>query len=149
MHHEIGAMTGATPRHTHPLLDLPIPWTYPPPPLDITTLLWTYPVPIIWAYPPHCCTYTHMPLDIPTPPTFWTYPPTMDIPTLWTYPPPPSGHNHPLLVTSGSHHWRLVQTCSIVDLPTTSADIWWWPPKHTVRILLECFLFLCADELQK
>ena len=32
-----------------------------------------------------------------------------------------------LLVTSGSHHWRCVETCSLEDYPST--DIWWLP-KH-------------------
>ena len=29
----------------------------------------------------------------------------------------------PLLLTSGSNHWRPVQTCSLQDLPPTSTDI--------------------------
>ena len=32
--------------------------------------------------------------------------------------PAPSGHTYPLLVTSGGHPWRPVQTCSLQDLPT-------------------------------
>ena len=35
---------------------------------------------------------------------------------------------HSLLVTSGGHHLRPVQTCSLQD-PVTGADIW-WPLKH-------------------
>ena len=31
------------------------------------------------------------------------------------------------LVTSGDHHWRSVQTCSL-EKPHTGTDIWW--PKH-------------------
>ena len=36
------------------------------------------------------------------------------------------------LVTSGGHHWRPVQTCSLgltAQTPSTGTDIW-WPPKH-------------------
>ena len=65
----------------------------------------------------------------------------------------------PLLLTSGNHHWRPVQTCSLEDLPS--------PPPHNqyfhlvvvikactvgkraVRILLECFFvlstFVCSN----
>ena len=51
-----------------------------------------------------------------------------------------------LLVTSGGHHLRPVQTCSLQDPPPlpTGADIWWisknsqW--KWSVHIRLECFL---------
>ena len=38
-------------------------------------------------------------------------------------PPPPQDSRHvaypslPLLLTSGGHHWRSVQTCSLVHLP--------------------------------
>ena len=36
----------------------------------------------------------------------------------------------PLRLTSGGQHWRLVQTCSLEDLPSpTGTDIQWWPPK--------------------
>ena len=36
-----------------------------------------------------------------------------------------------LLVTSGDHHWRPVQTCSLQDPPSpTGTDIWWWPLKQ-------------------
>ena len=42
------------------------------------------------------------PLGIPTP--VWTYRVRLDIPM-------------PLLVTSGGHHWRPVQTCSLEALP--------------------------------
>ena len=31
---------------------------------------------------------------------------------------------HPLLVTSGAHHWGPVQTCSLEDPTLTSTDIW-------------------------
>ena len=42
-------------------------------------------------------------------------------PSLWisnvgTYPPPGTSD---LLLTSGGHQWRLVQTCSLEDLPPT------------------------------
>ena len=30
-----------------------------------------------------------------------------------------------MLVTSGGHHWRPVQTCSLYDPTCTGADIWW------------------------
>ena len=51
----------------------------------------------------------------------------------------------PLLLTSGGHHWRPVQTCSFEDL----SPHWYWHlvvealmvGKPVVRILLECFLF--------
>ena len=52
----------------------------------------------------------------------------------------------PLLLTSGGHHWRPVQTCSLENLPTP----WYWHlvvatethtvGKQAVCILLECFL---------
>ena len=36
-----------------------------------------------------------------------------------------------LLLTSGSDHWKHVQTCSLEDLPSPhDTDIQWWPPKH-------------------
>ena len=41
--------------------------------------------------------------------------PTWDL-TIW---------NPPLLVTSGSHHWRPVQTFSLQDPHPTGSDIWW------------------------
>ena len=31
----------------------------------------------------------------------------------------------PMLVTSGSHHWKPVQMCLLNDPPPTTADIWW------------------------
>ena len=72
----------------------------------------------------------------------------------WTslYSPPPTSDNEPLsaptiplLVTSGGHYWRPVETCSLEDPPkpiltsggdTESCTI----AKRAVRILLECFL---------
>ena len=62
-------------------------------------------------------------------------------PALWTSKMAGPG---PLLVTSGGHHWRPVQTCSLEDPPPTSTDNW-WPPKHVrLAFLLECFLvWLC------
>ena len=66
-------------------------------------------------------------------------------------PPPDIRHGTPpalallLLVTSGGHHWRTVQTCSFEDHPV-GTDIWWLKhirvSKWLVRILLECFLVL-------
>ena len=42
-------------------------------------------------------------------------------------------HRHqiwdPMLVTSGGHHWKPVQTCSFEDPTPISTDIWWL--KHT------------------
>ena len=57
-------------------------------------------------------------------------------PRTWSQSRPDMGHvdpPSPLLVTSGGHHWRPVQTCSL-DLTVQGAspittDIW-WPPKH-------------------
>ena len=74
----------------------------------------------------------------------------------WTllYSPPPLPPTHigphwtgsPASVLSGGHHWRPVQTCSLLD-PPTGAGIWWLFKYHdrrkrAVRILLECFLVL-------
>ena len=62
----------------------------------------------------------------------WTYqpppPPPLNIPShptpFWTNPPPALSHTHPLLLTSGGHHWRPVQTCALEDLPLpTGTDI--------------------------
>ena len=45
---------------------------------------------------------------------------------------PGPAHRHqtqlPLLLTSGGHHWRPIQTCSFDD--PCGIDIWWWPMKH-------------------
>ena len=35
-----------------------------------------------------------------------------------------------LLLASGGHHWKPVQTCSLEDLPLTGTDTLWQPPKH-------------------
>ena len=44
----------------------------------------------------------------------------MDIPTryqTWDHPSSDTRHGtYPLLLTSGSHHWRPIQTCSLQDL---------------------------------
>ena len=65
---------------------------------------------------------------IPTPP--------LDIPTPWTYPPPQT--YSPL--TPWTYSPRRTHPTG-----TPSTDIYWWPPKRAVRILLECFLvhFVC------
>ena len=51
-----------------------------------------------------------------------------------TWIPPPSPRHGTwisyLLLTSGGHHWRPVQTCSLEYLPPTSTDTYWQPPKH-------------------
>ena len=60
-----------------------------------------------------------------------------------------SGYIHSLLVISGGHHWRPVQTCSLEDLPLFSPPMYWYwhlvvtnethtVDKCVVRILLEC-----------
>ena len=61
--------------------------------------------------------------------------------------PPNTRHGtYPLLLTSGGHHWRPVQTCTPEELPPHQSDIYWRPPKHVpigkraACILLECFL---------
>ena len=46
--------------------------------------------------------------------------------------PPRHGIWDTLLVTSGDHHWRPVQACSLLDI-STGTDIW-WPPKQ-VRLV--------------
>ena len=38
-----------------------------------------------------------------------------------------------LLLTSGGHHWRPVQTCSLEDQPPlhpSGTGLYWWPPKR-------------------
>ena len=84
--------------------------------------------------------------------------PPFSLPDMWhgdLPPPSPGPHGTPpqLLVTSGGHHWRSVQTCSLED-PHSGIDIW-WPLKHirlasglVVRILLECFLVLYDSTFQ-
>ena len=56
------------------------------------------------------------------------------------------GPSMPLLVTTGGHHWRPVQTSSLED-PPPSTDIWWLP-KHVgwqAHILLESmFSYFCG-----
>ena len=54
-----------------------------------------------------------------------------------------------LLLTSGSHYWRPVQTCSLEDLPSPH----WYShlvvaTERAVRILLECCLFFCLIRKQ-
>ena len=39
----------------------------------------------------------------------------------------------PLLVTSGDHHWRPIQTCSLQDPSPTGTDIWWLL-KHVLSV---------------
>ena len=55
----------------------------------------------------------------------------------WDHPP------QPLAVTSGGHHWRRVQTCSLEDPTPTSTDIW-WPLKHIPLVvgILEGFVVI-------
>ena len=73
------------------------------------------------------------PLDVPTPP-LWTYPPLSE----HSQPPPLDRHTL-LLVTSGGHQWRPIQTCSLESLPS-GTEIYWRTPKRAVLIFLECFL---------
>ena len=72
-------------------------------------------------------------------------------------PPPDMGTPDPHLETSGGHHRRLVQICSLMGSPT-STDIW-WPPKHIrltggryssywnafLLVIAICWCFVIAD----
>ena len=70
--------------------------------------------------------------------------------------PPDIGHglpgHSPLLVTSGGHHWRPVQTCSLeftVRMPHCT-DIWWslkhvWLASRWYACYWNAFLFFDAD----
>ena len=57
---------------------------------------------------------------------------------------PPAPALHPLLMTSGGHHWRSVQTCSLQDslLVLTSGGYWgtYGQSKWEASILLKWFL---------
>ena len=65
-------------------------------------------------------------------------PPALPPPNIDMGPP----QSHPLLVISGDHHWKPVQTCSFDD--STGTAIWWSKHKkvgkRAVCILLKCFL---------
>ena len=47
------------------------------------------------------------------------------IPLDFRHGPPRGPSPHSLLVTSGGHYWRPVQTCSLEDPYPTGTDIWW------------------------
>ena len=79
-------------------------------------------------------TITHGPPQPPCTPDMGLPRPTHQT---WDHPP------QPLAVTSGGHHWRLVQTCSLEDPTPTSTDIW-WPLKHIPLVvgILEGFVVI-------
>ena len=63
----------------------------------------------------------------------------------------PPWHQSPLLVTSGGHHWRLVQTCSFED--PYGSDTWWWLLKLVQSMqegsshptgMLSCWKCICS-----
>ena len=75
-------------------------------------------------------TITHDPFDLcvqPSPMALtlaspWTWHLTVEGTPLWTW---TSLYRDRLLVTSGGHHWRSVQTYSFQDPTCSGADIWW------------------------